>query len=221
MRMFHNIVINTMLKRFAFWGKDIKISPLAFFDNKCEFERHVLVKRFCMLHNVSMGSYSYMGAHCNLFNCKLGRFVSIAGNVSIGQTSHPLGYVSTNPMFYGMPFTASNAFCSKRIKKERKMNTVGHDAYLGQGVIIRDSLNIGVGAVVGAGAVVTHDVPPYAVVAGVPAKVIKYRFDETTREALLQSEWWNWPEEKLGELGDLFQDVSKFLEYLKNGRGEK
>jgi len=92
---------------------------------------------------------------------------------------------------------------------------VGNDVWIGNGAKIRGGVSIGNGAVVGAGAVVTKDVDPYAVVAGVPAEFIRYRFDESVRRRLEATRWWDWPEEKLKVLSRDFNDPIRFLEEIE------
>ena len=90
--------------------------------------------------------------------------------------------------------------------------TIGNDVWIGANVCILPGISIGDGAVLAAGAVITKDVPPYAIVGGVPAKVIKYRFSEDIIKKLLKIKWWNWEEEKVKKNKDLFYDPVKFVE---------
>ena len=88
---------------------------------------------------------------------------------------------------------------------------IGNDVWIGEAVFINDGITIGTGAVVGAHSVVTKDVPPYAIVAGAPARVLRYRFDDSTIQKLLDSKWWEWDDETLKAKGDAFSDVEAFL----------
>ena len=92
---------------------------------------------------------------------------------------------------------------------------IGNHVFIGVNAIILPNVTIGDNAVVAAGAVVTKDVPPYAVVAGVPAKVLRYRFDEETIKCLLQSEWWNLPDEEIEKYAHLIKDPIAFIKALK------
>ena len=128
----------------------------------------------------SVGSYTYIGCFCYVTATQIGRYVSIGNNVSIGQGEHLLTHISTSALFYDNPYQTLTA----------KPCQIGHDVWIGVDAIILRGVKIGTGAVIAANAVVTHDVPPFAIVAGVPARLLRYRFDETTRDRLLASAWW-------------------------------
>lgn len=127
-----------------------------------------------------IGAYSYIGCFVYITATKIGRYVSIANNVSIGQGEHQLNAISTSSRFYDHPW-------SVLVSRDCE---IGSDAWVGVDAVILRGVKIGVGAVVAANAVVTRDVPAYAIVAGVPARLIKYRFAEATRAKLLESQWW-------------------------------
>ena len=96
-----------------------------------------------------------------------------------------------------------------------KKVTIGNDVWIGHGAVINQGVSIGTGAIIGSNAVVTKDVPPYAVVAGVPAKILKYRFDDDTIKLLLKSKWWNMDDFHLIEIGKVINNKEKFMECIK------
>lgn len=161
-------------------------------------------------YNSSLGRHSYVGYDCVVHSCDIGSFCSIANGFIIGGAKHPLNWVSTSPVFYNVK--GGTGFHLGNLEIEPfKRSSIGHDVWIGNRVIIMQGINVGIGAVVGAGSVVTKDVPPYAVVAGCPAKVIKYRFDEQTIKSLLKSEWWKLNDDELKNKSNLINKPHDFL----------
>ena len=130
------------------------------------------------LSNIS--SYTYIGYNCFVTKSKIGRYVSIANNVSIGLGEHKLDRISTSSLFY------ENAY---DILTEKEC-IIGNDVWIGVDSVIKRGVKIGDGSVVGANSVVTKDVPDFAVVVGVPAKILKYRFEEDVQKLIKDSKWW-------------------------------
>jgi acetyltransferase-like isoleucine patch superfamily enzyme len=142
--------------------------------------------------------------------CKsIGKYCSISFDVKLGLAPHPLDYISTSPLFYSKRrgLIPESTFH----ENDRGFVTVGHDVLISANVIVLAGVNIGNGAVIGAGAVVNKDVPPYAIVAGVPARVIRYRFSPDEIEKLQKSEFWNSSPEKLLTFKQSFNNVPEFL----------
>ena len=118
--------------------------------------------------------------------------------------------VSTSPVFYG----GKNVFGQNFGTIEAEINKsviIGNDVWIGEGVFINDGITVGDGAIIGAHSVVTHDIPAYAVVAGAPAKVLRYRFSEDEVQKLIELKWWDWPEEKLKQQGNRFASIEEIL----------
>lgn len=156
-----------------------------------------------------LGSYTYIGDRAEILNCDgIGRYVSISHDVKIGLENHKLDGIGTSPVFY-----SKQRGWVDRIYIERQVPVaVGDDVLISANAMIMSGVKIGTGAVVGAGAFVNKDVPPYAIVAGIPAKIIRYRFDEATIERLLKSEWWKLDKSELVRHKDRFSDVKAFLD---------
>ena len=159
--------------------------------------------------NVQIGRYSYMGEHNSVAYAKIGAFCSIASYCAIGGGSHPLQTVTTSPVLCTGKFGGKTGFSEV---KHREV-VIGHDVWIGEAVFICEGIKIGTGAVIGAHSVVTRDVPPYAVAAGAPARLLRYRFDEDTIEKLLASKWWEWPDEKLKKAD--FSSTERFFRSLE------
>lgn len=171
---------------------------------------------------IRIGKYSYgFEQFCNKGSmvAEIGAFTSMAANVNYSLGNHPLDRVSTHPFFYLKKFgliSADREEVIAGVPKNGKI-TIGHDVWIGRDVTLLTGVTVGHGAVIAAGAVVTKDVPPYAIVGGVPAKLIRYRFDEATIQKLLQLAWWAWPDDKLRERAGDFFDVAGFGEPRRVG----
>lgn len=161
-----------------------------------------------------VGRFSYCGNNCYISNpeTKIGSFVSIAANVFIGPSEHPTNLLSTSPYFYVLPGLREIVDPLEIMEPCE----IGNDVWIGDNVFIKHGVKIGHGAVVGAGAVVTKDVPDYAVVIGVPAKVLRYRFNENIISDLLELKWWDLPNSVIKDLP--FYDVEKSVRILKRIR---
>jgi acetyltransferase-like isoleucine patch superfamily enzyme len=148
---------------------------------------------------LAIGAYTDIVSGCEFRHVsQIDRYCSIATGVVIGQLrqSHPINWLTTHHF-------ASNAkLINRPIKRDHPYHptVVGHDVWIGRGVLILDGIKIGTGAIIGAQSLVNADVPPYAIVAGTPARVIRYRFEPEVIEGLLASRWWELPLSVLGEL---------------------
>jgi acetyltransferase-like isoleucine patch superfamily enzyme len=158
-----------------------------------------LLRRY---HQVDVGAYSY--GECmipGIFppGVVVGRYTSIAAGVRVFNQNHPLDQLSMHPYFY-----ESQLGVIERNHLSRRTLTIGHDVWIGQSAIITPGCSrVGIGAVIGAGAVVTKDVDDFAIVAGNPAKLIRHRFSEPMRKSILQSRWWERSIDDLAEHVDL------------------
>lgn len=161
---------------------------------------------------IHVGKYTYGFEHLCFKGSPLaaiGAFSSIAEGVNISKGNHAIETVSSHPFFFLADF-GFRKDSKPELPRKNGPIVIGHDVWIGRDVTILTEVNIGHGAVIAAGAVVTKDVPPYAIVGGVPAKVIRYRFDPETIKKLLDSKWWLWTDDKLRTNIDSFFDPAKF-----------
>ena len=131
--------------------------------------------------DTQIGDYTYIGVNCSITKAQIGRYCSIANNVSIGPGEHALNGVSTSSLFYEDAYT----------KLTEKPCVIGNDVWIGVDCIIRRGVRIGNGAVIGANSFVNSDVPDFAVVAGTPAKHVKFRFTPEQISRINTSKWWD------------------------------
>lgn len=140
-----------------------------------------IMKRSFVSKDSQIGAYTYIGFNTFVSNSKIGRYSSIANNVSIGNGEHLIYNLSTSSLFYDDPYRILTAGECE----------IGNDVWIGVGCTVRRGVKVGNGAVLGANSFVNKDVPPYAVVGGVPAKIIKFRFTPEQIEVLEKSKWWD------------------------------
>ncbi|MHB1454437.1 MAG: CatB-related O-acetyltransferase [Saccharofermentanales bacterium] len=216
-----DIVINSIFRRVALKRKSVKISLLSMFDSKCEFEDNIFIDRFNIIHTTKIGRYTYITNNCEIANCGIGRFCSIASGVKIGLGNHPTHLLSTSPIFYSFNNRFGVKWANNTEIMESLKTTIGNDVWIGSNVLIKDGLIIGDGAVIGAGAIVTKNIPPYAIAVGNPAKVIKFRFDESRRELLLQSAWWEKDDDELRKIAGQIDNIEQFISNIEESYGDQ
>lgn len=163
-----------------------------------------------------MGRCSYIGADSMVF-ANVGRYCSIASDVVTISGKHPTkDWVTTHPAFFSTAKQCGKTYVAQACWEERTEQTeIGNDVWIGYGARILDGVKIGDGAIVAAGAMVTKDVPAYAVVGGVPAKVIRYRFTEEQINKLQKIRWWEKDEQWLQENAASFQNVDAFIRFVE------
>lgn len=162
-----------------------------------------------------IGDYTYISRNSEISLTVIGKFCSIGPNFVSGWGIHPLNGISTAPMFYSTMKQNGMTLSSTDKIEERKPIKIGNDVFIGANVTILDGVSIGDGAVIGAGAIVSKDIPPYAVAVGSPIQILRYRFDESVLNELQRIEWWNFDDEKLKDVEEMFFEVNNFIEKHK------
>jgi virginiamycin A acetyltransferase len=179
----------------------------------------VIISHDASVIDSKIGKYSSIGRYSKINHAIIGNFCSISWDVTVGATSHPLTHLST----HAFPYVSYAGGFVKSSTQKKIVTYIGNDVWIGCNSVIMPGVRISDGAVVGAGSVVTKDVPPYAVVAGVPAKIIKYRFNEKYIKDLLNIRWWDWPEDLIRNNIKYFQEElnDEIIQKLKEGNLKK
>ena len=195
------------------------VGPTALFEVPCRISVAVDLAR-----DFSVGAFTTIspsdGNGRFLHNLSIGRYCSIAAGVWVAPHEHPISWLTTNPISYvaGMFKWADRLLGRKSLTpgsyNHRRSVKIGNDVWIGRGAFIKGGVTIGDGAVVAAHAVVTKDIPPYAIVGGVPAKVIRYRFDEETVKKLASLQWWKYDLAQFGQLN--WEDVNGCIRKIEN-----
>lgn len=193
-----------------------RISLLAFVSSSAKIDKSAFIYRGVKIKDAVIGPHTYISSGTDVENAEIGKFCSIADHCRIGMGTHNINYLSSSPLFT----QSQNALQEKWVNEDSANDIeervcIGNDVWIGSHVLIKGGVNIGDGAVIGAGAVVVKDVQPYSIVGGVPAALIKYRFDENTIKTLLSFQWWNKDDSWLKQNVALFNKVS-FIDDLKN-----
>lgn len=197
--------------------KNVFVTSSVFFNRQTVFEGANVVRSGSYVSDSMIGYGTYIGSHTSLFNTRIGRFCSIASHVKVVESTHPTSrFVSTSPMFFSPKSQSGKTFCkepkfNELLTVDQRFLVIGNDVWIGENVIIKGGVRIGDGAVIAMGACVTEDVPPYAIVGGVPAKIIRYRFTEEQIRFLLEFRWWDKPLDWIEQNAEMFDDIEAFM----------
>ena len=205
----------TLYYRIANLGKS-RISSSAIVLRGCSFEGHNSVGNNTYLSGTKFGYGSFVGFGCEFSNCKIGRYCSLGSNIRVISATHPVnGFISTHPAFfsdsYWFHYVKESKFNEHLTNEDGYECTIGNDVWIGDNVLILGGCKIGDGAIIGMGSIVLHDVPPYTIVAGIPAKEIRKRFSGETIESLQRIEWWNKPIKWIEANAEEFSNVKLFV----------
>lgn len=165
-----------------------------------------------IMENVVIGDFSYISAECIVLECRIGKFCSIGPRVQIAPGKHPTRkFVSTHPALFSNPDYCMKNFFEKDYHNPNRLVEIGNDVWICANSVIADGVKIGNGAIIAANSVVTSDVEPYAIVGGVPARLIRYRFERNEIDFLLKLEWWNKGTEWIEANKQKFLDIKEMF----------
>lgn len=219
--------MRTWLKRLFYRAyyhrKSVKIGAGVVLNTHNYFEGLNVIGNGCEVASSHIGLGTYISDNSIIRRTSIGRFCSIGSNIQTGVGLHPSKtFVSTHPSFFSTQKQAGFSFVDKDIFEEHKFADgdkrfiveIGNDVWVGSNVIFMDGVKVGDGAIVAAGAIVTTDVLPYAIVAGVPAKFKRLRFSEDEIAKLVAAKWWDWELEKIKTNSALFSNIELFAAAL-------
>lgn len=197
------------------WGKHLRISYKANVSNTT-FGRYNWIGRNSQIVNSSVGDFTYITENTMIAECTIGKFCSIGPNVRIAPGKHPTStYVSTHASIYANPENLIKKFVDRQIYKYDRSVIIGNDVWIGCNAVIIDGVTIGDGAVIAANSVVSKNVEPYAIVGGLPAKLIRKRFNDDEIAFLVDYKWWNKPDDFIQKNISAWWSVKDFINEFK------
>jgi phosphonate metabolism protein (transferase hexapeptide repeat family) len=174
--------------------------------------RYTEIDEGCIISECDIGDYSYLIRQTEAWCATIGKFANIASHVRINATNHPTWRATLHHFTYraGDYFDgAENEADFFKWRRDHRV-TIGHDVWIGHGAVVLPGVTIGNGAVIGSGAVVSKDVSPYTIVGGVPAKLIRNRFDDGLGDRMNDLAWWDWSHDQLHEALSDFRSLQAF-----------
>lgn len=196
------------------YKNSLVLSP--YIDKESKLLGNNKILRFAEVYKSEIGKYSYINSNSIVSYSVIGKFTSIGANCSIGTPNHPIEYLSTSPFTYNeLSSNKSNIFgFTSSFDTYSKKTLIGNDCWIGNNVVIMQGVSIGDGVIIGAGAVVTKDIESYSIAVGVPAKVIKKRFNDEKLNYLIENKiekWWEFEEKEIKKMYKYFNENSNWF----------
>lgn len=193
------------------------VHKLALAHINCIISKKSVVYRYARLNSCFVDDYSYVGTGTIMRYTNVGKFTSISDYCVIGMPAHNIDTLSSSPLFTYKNNGTGQTWCVDDVIPRSKIHVeIGSDVWIGYGVKVVNNIKIGNGSVIAAGAVVVRDVPDYAIVGGVPAKLIRYRFSDEDIKKLSDFKWWEKSDEELKNNLHLFSIRPFSFEHIKN-----
>jgi len=197
------------------WGKHLRISYKCVVID-CRFGKYNWLGRHSLIHDCTMGDFSYCADNCVINHAEIGKFCSIGPNVRIAPGKHPTSkYVSTHPSTFNNQSNFVKNFVSTDNYRSYQQVKIGNDVWIGANCVIVDGVTIGNGAIVAANSVVSKHVGNYEIVGGIPAKMVRKRFNDDEIEVLLKTKWWDNSEQWIQNNIAKFWSVDEFMNFQK------
>jgi len=207
----HARIVDSLIKNACIVGDYSRVTS----STLNEFVR---IDRNCLIYHTVIERYTYFGTNDVIMHSEIGQFCSVSWGTTIGAANHDYNKVTTHDFLYNDYYGIKPEAEAPSYNRFEKKTLIGNDVWIGTNATIGIGLTIGDGAVIGANAMVTKSVPPYAIVVGNPAKILKFRFDESIIKELLDLKWWDFPVEKIKTNYHLFQlsDITSFIREMGN-----
>lgn len=193
-------------------NRTVKLGFLSEIKNS-RLGKYVVIHQHVKIVNSSLNDFTYVGPNSIILHSNIGKYCCISHNVQIGTGKHPVkDFVSSHPIFYSLEKQSQKTFSDDQYFKEYSEIVVGNDVWIGTNVVVVDGVKIGDGAIIAAGSVVTKDVNSYEIVGGIPAKLIRKRFDDKQIEFLIKDMWWNKDLSWIKNNFKLFHNIETYMD---------
>lgn len=195
----------------TYWGKHLRIGYKVYV-RRTKFGKYNYIGRNVFIADSELGDFSYVTNDSTIVNTTIGKFCSIGPNVKLAPGRHPTGkIVSTHPSIFSNPSFIKKNFASKNIFEGNERVGIGNDVWVGANCLVIDGVTIADGAIIAANSVVTKNVGAYCIVGGVPAKLIRKRFEDDEIEKLMALKWWDKDEEWIQQNITSFWDIKDMV----------